>query len=126
MALRATLGPTNSCIDFHCDGGYATSTSQILLNSPSAYKGGQLCFFANDRLHFVPRPRGSLVQHPPKVLHGVTQVTEGMRKSLFIVDLTNGLGEKGVVKLTEDDVASFMAYRALVGGRKRKAVDQTK
>ena len=96
VALRATLGPTNSCIDFHCDGGYATSTSQIPLNSPSEYKGGQLCFFVNDRLHFVTRPRGSLVQHPPNVLHGVTQVTEGMRKSLFIVDVTNGLGEEGV------------------------------
>ena len=124
VALRATLGPTNSCIDFHCDGGYATSTSQIPLNSPSEYKGGQLCFFVNDRLHFVPRPRGSLVQHPPRVLHGVTQVTEGMRKSLFIVDLANGLGEKGVVELTDDVVASFLAHRALVGGRKRKAVDQ--
>ena len=27
-------------------------------------------------------------------------MTEGMRKSLFIVDLVNGLGEKGVVALT--------------------------
>ena len=31
-----------------------------------------------------------------------------------------------IVKLTEDDVASFLAYRALVGGRKLKAVDQMK
>ena len=75
VALRATRGPTNSCIDFHCDGGYATSTSQIPLNSPAEYKGGQICFFVNDHLHFVPRPLGSLVQHPPNVLHGVTQVT---------------------------------------------------
>eukprot|EP00984_Skeletonema_dohrnii_P005681 scaffold2005_cov115-Skeletonema_dohrnii-CCMP3373.AAC.2 len=127
VALRATRGPTNSCIDFHCDGGYATSTSQIPLNSPAEYKGGQICFFVNDHLHFVPRPLGSLVQHPPNVLHGVTQVTEGTRKSLFIVDQYNGLGENGVVELTSDDVASFLAHRALVDGRKRKAVvDLTK
>ena len=127
VALRATRGPTNSCIDFHCDGGYATSTSQIPLNSPAEYKGGQICFFVNDHLHFVPRPLGSLVQHPPNVLHGVTQVTEGTRKSLFIVDQYNGLGENGVVELTSDDVASFVAHRALVAGMKRTpVVDLTK
>jgi len=117
VALRATRGPTNSCIDFHCDGIYASSTSQMPLNSPTEYKGGQICFFVNDQLHFVPRPIGSLVQHPRNVLHGVTQVTEGMRKSLFIVDRDNGLGEGGVVVLSSDDVASFLAYRALVAGR---------
>eukprot|EP00984_Skeletonema_dohrnii_P002182 scaffold749_cov90-Skeletonema_dohrnii-CCMP3373.AAC.7 len=116
VALRATRGPTNSCIDFHCDGIYASSTSQIPLNSPTEYKGGQICFFVNDQLHFVPRPIGSLVQHPPKVLHGVTQVTEGMRKSLFIVDESNGLGEGGVVVLSSEDIASFLAHRALAAG----------
>ena len=127
VALRATRGPTNSCIDFHCDGGYATSTSQIPLNPPTEYEGGQICFFVNDQLHFVPRQQGSLVQHPPSVLHGVTQVTEGMRKSLFIVDISNGLGENGVVNLTDDDVTSFSAHRAVVAGRKRKRiVDLTK
>ena len=112
LALRMTKGPTKSCIDFHCDGGYATSTSQIPLNPASEYKGGALCFFVNDQLHEVPRPRGSLVQHPPHVLHGVTSVTEGTRKSLFIVDKTNGLGEKGVITLTSDHVVSFLAQRA--------------
>mmetsp|Transcript_39199 Transcript_39199/g.71800 ORF Transcript_39199/g.71800 Transcript_39199/m.71800 type:complete len:439 (-) Transcript_39199:85-1401(-) len=112
IALRMTRGPTNSCIDFHCDGGYATSTSQIALNPPSEYKGGTLCFFVNDQLHQVPRQRGSLIQHPPQVLHGVTSVAEGTRKSLFIVDQANGLGEKGVVELTSDHVVSFLATRA--------------
>ena len=112
VALRMTRGPTNSCIDFHCDGGYASSTSQIPLNPPSEYNGGQLYFFVNDQLHSVPRPAGSLVQHPPQVLHGVTSVTEGTRKSLFIVDSSNGLGERGVVQLTSDDVVSFLAKRA--------------
>jgi len=125
IALRMTKGPTNSCIDFHCDGGYATSTSQIPLNSPLEYKGGKLVFFVNNKLHEIPRKRGSLVQHPPKVMHAVTSVTQGVRKSLFIVDQTNGIGGHGVVKLTSEHVVSFLAHRASqpsnasTGGRKR-------
>jgi hypothetical protein len=120
VALRMTRGPTNNCIDFHCDGGYATSTSQIPLNSPSEYSGGQLCFFVNDQLQFVPRPRGSLVQHPPSVLHGVTAVTEGTRKSLFIVDQHNGLGENGVVELSLDDVVYFLAAHRALGKKSQR------
>ena len=56
----------------------------------------------------VPRKAGSLVQHPPNVLHGVTSVTEGERKSLFIVDVKNGLGSGGVVELTLDHIDSFL------------------
>jgi len=108
VALRLTKGPTNSCINFHTDGAYATSTSQIPLNSTSEYKGGQLCFFVNDHIQMVPRKAGSLVQHPPNVLHGVTSVTEGERKSLFIVDVNNGLGYGGVVTLTLDHIDSFL------------------
>ena len=107
-ALRMTKA-SNNCISFHCDGAYATSTSQIPLNDPSEYKGGKLCYFVNDQLHFVPRTPGSLVQHPPRVLHGVTRVTEGTRKSFFIVDSKNGLGDKDVVQLKADTIVSFLA-----------------
>jgi hypothetical protein len=107
IALRMTRGPTNTCIDFHCDGGYATSTSQIPLNSADEYGGGRLCFFVNDTLHVLPRPAGSLTQHPPRVLHGVTAVTEGTRKSLFIVDESNGLGQTGVVGLIPEFMSSW-------------------
>ena len=111
IALRMTKGPTNSCIDFHCDGGYASSTSQIPLNSMSEYDGGIICFFVKDELYMVSRVPGSLVQHPPNVLHGVTSVTRGTRKSLFIVDKSNGLGEGGVIKLTSDHINAFLAQR---------------
>jgi hypothetical protein len=50
IALRMTRGPTNACIGFHCDGGYATATCQVALNPNTAYKGGRLCFFVNDSL----------------------------------------------------------------------------
>ena len=52
-ALRMTKA-SNNCITFHCDGGYATSTSQIPLNDPSEYKGGKLCYFVNDQLALCP------------------------------------------------------------------------
>ena len=68
------------CINFHCDGGYATSTTQIALNDPSEYKGGAICFFVNDNIHMIPQMKGSMVQHARHVLHGVTSVTEGTRK----------------------------------------------
>jgi ubiquitin len=108
IALRMTRGPTNTCIDFHCDGGYATSTSQIPLNSSDEYGGGRLCFFVDDTLHVLLRSAGSLMQHPLRVLHGVTAVTEGTRKSLFIVDESNSLGQTGVVRLRREHMPSWL------------------
>jgi hypothetical protein len=107
IALRMTRGPTHACIDFHCDGETATSTSQIALNIPTEYAGGRLCFYVNLELHFLERPMGSLVQHSPKVLHGVTHLTQGTRKSLFVVDHYNGLGEDGVIDVTMENVEAF-------------------
>ena len=42
VALRMTTGPTNACISFHCDGSYASSTSQIALNDPAEYDDWKL------------------------------------------------------------------------------------
>ena len=121
-ALRMTKASHN-CINFHCDGYYASSTSQIPLNEPAEYKGGKLCYFVNDQLHFVPRTPGSLVQHPPGVLHGVTRVTEGTRKSFFIVDSKNGLGDNGVVQLQADTIISFLASMSKKRDCKPSAAD---
>ncbi|GAX25014.1 hypothetical protein FisN_2Lh298 [Fistulifera solaris] len=111
VALRMTNGPTNACINFHCDGPYATSTSQIALNDPSKYAGGRLVYFVNDVLHVPERPVGSLVQHPSSVLHGVTSLRSGTRKSLFVVDTTNGLGEGGVVEVSSAHVEGFLRWK---------------
>jgi hypothetical protein len=43
----------------------------------------------------------------------VTSVIEGVRKSLFIVDRMNGLGEGGYYNLTNEDISSFLAQREL-------------
>jgi len=121
MALRMTRGPSGACIDFHCDGGYATGTVQIALNSTDDYEGGRLLFFVNDALHDLQnRPPGSVVQHPPRVLHGVSAMIKGTRKSLFIVDQTNGLGEDAVVKIEEEHVDGFLDSIKKAAGTKRK------
>jgi len=112
IALRMTRGPSNACINFHCDGGYATGTVQIALNDDAEYSGGRLCFFVNDRLEVLDRPAGSVCQHPRKVLHAVTALTEGTRKSLFVLDQTNGLGEDGVVQVTGQHVQAFVDVQA--------------
>ena len=84
IALRRTEGPVDGCIDFHCDGSYATKTVQIALNDESEYVGGRLCFVepkpgGNPVLTVVERPAGTLTCHPAKVLHGVTKLHSGVR-----------------------------------------------
>ena len=107
IALRMTRSPTKACIGFHCDGGYATGTVQIALNEETDYKGGRLCFFVSGHLFVLTRPAGSVVQHPKDVLHAVTTLTDGTRKSLFVVDEANGLGENGVIDVTLEHVRAF-------------------
>lgn len=116
IALRMTKGPTNACIAFHTDGHSHNqcdaSTSQIALNSPGEYEGGQLCFFVNNKVDFLIRPIGSLVQHSGKVLHGVTNLISGTRKSLFIVDDSNELGYRDdVITPNAADAHEFLNTR---------------
>ena len=109
IVLRMTRGPTNACIDFHCDGDYARSSTQITLNSEEEYEGANLCFFVKDQLTILRRPRGSLSQHYPKVLHGVTTLLSGCRKSLFVLDDINGKYDKDVFLLSQMDISCFLA-----------------
>lgn len=111
LAIRMTKANDN-CIDFQCDGGYASYTVQIPINDPTEYEGGSLVFYVNDHFHFVPRPVGSVCIHPSHVIHGVTRVVKGVRKSLFVVDYSNGLGAKDVIEVTADDIVGFIAAKA--------------
>jgi hypothetical protein len=109
LAFRRTEGPTHACINFHCDGPYATSTVQIALNDENDYSGGRLVFYNSAKGLYIPRRlKGSMTRHRPNILHAVTPVLEGVRKSLFIVDRSNGLGEKGVYHIGEEDVNTFV------------------
>ena len=55
--------------------------------------------------------RGKFSRVESHYLHGVTSVAEGTRKSLFIVDSKNGLGDPDIVELTSDDIVLFLAQR---------------
>jgi hypothetical protein len=81
------------------------------LNDPTEYVGGRLVYFVNDILHVLERPVGSLVQHPPEVLHRVTCLTSGTRKSLFVVDTKNGLGEDGVLVVSNAHMKGFRRWK---------------
>lgn len=108
IALRMTRGPTDACIAFHCDGAYAISTSQIALNPESEYEGGRLCFYSGGELTVLSRQPGSLSTHPRLVLHGVTTLVHGTRKSLFVLDETNQLGHD-VTMVTVEHVTDFLS-----------------
>eukprot|EP00927_Polykrikos_kofoidii_P070726 TRINITY_DN67124_c0_g1_i1.p1 TRINITY_DN67124_c0_g1~~TRINITY_DN67124_c0_g1_i1.p1 ORF type:complete len:382 (-),score=52.30 TRINITY_DN67124_c0_g1_i1:34-1179(-) len=112
IVLRTTRGPSNACINFHCDGPYATGTVQIALNNQSEYSGGRLCFFVNNQLFDLDRAAGSVCQHPRGVLHAVTALTEGTRNSLFVIDEANGQGDHGIVDATDTDVQAFLDANA--------------
>ena len=91
---------------------------QIALNGTTDYEGGRLCFFQcpdakyplGNLIILDERPAGSMCRHRRDVLHAVTALTSGTRKSLFVVDSSNGLGEGegGVVHVKESDVQSFL------------------
>ena len=45
------------------------------------------------------------------VLHAATNLTAGVRKSLFVVDHGNGLGEGSVVQVNEGHIWDFVGAR---------------
>jgi hypothetical protein len=121
FALRMTRGPTRGT-PWHCGrtgtSKTETGTVHIALNEPSEYEGGRLCFFVNDQVTELERPAGSVCQYPPDVLHGVTRLTEGTRKSLYVVDAgscTESSADQFTPSftrtVTSDDLAAFAEHR---------------
>jgi len=107
IVLRRT-SPTQGCLPWHVDGAYSRCVVQYTLNNDTSFKGGKLCFFADDSGLFVPkRPAGTITVHE-KELHAVTKLLSGVRYVLFVVDVLNGLGEESanIVTLTKKDVDS--------------------
>lgn len=100
------------CIDFHTDGMYSSKTVQITLNGDETYKGGRLTFYAPDTGLDIPkRTAGTLTMHPRQMLHGVSRLEEGVRYSLFVVDSSNGLGEKDVYRIGAKDLEWLRVMR---------------
>lgn len=54
----------------------------IQLSEPDDYEGGDLEFMINDKTIIAPREKGSLIIFPSFVMHRVTPITKGVRKSI--------------------------------------------
>ncbi len=73
----------------HSDDGYDFNlfrklSISIQLSDPKDYEGGDLCFYRN-HLHepvLAPKEKGTLIIFPSFVIHEVTPVISGLRKSL--------------------------------------------
>ena len=72
--------------DWHCDTGKMAQPRKISLtlqlSEPSAYEGGDLLLEVGAGPTRAHKARGTLVAFPSYVLHRVTPVTSGIRKSL--------------------------------------------
>ena len=73
----------------HSDDGYKYNlfrklSLSIQLSDESEYQGGELLFyrFSKKNPAVAPKGKGTLILFPSYVLHEVTPVTEGLRKSL--------------------------------------------
>jgi PKHD-type hydroxylase len=73
----------------HSDDGYSFNlfrklSVSIQLSNPEEYEGGELKFYRNS-LHessIAPKEKGTVIIFPSYVIHEVTPVTSGLRKSL--------------------------------------------
>ena len=77
----------SSVVPFHSDHAYRVM--QIPLNDH--YKGGDLVFATIDGFQVPKRPAGSFTLHTQGVVHAVTQLTQGVRKSLFLVNTKDNI-----------------------------------
>jgi hypothetical protein len=80
--IRKVLG-NNSLIDFHKD--YSKRTMKIALNETSEYKGGDLIYLTDGKVHRPEQLQGSVTIHNNDIIHGVTPIVKGERYSLFVL-----------------------------------------
>lgn len=56
----------------------------LQLTDPAEYDGCDLQFFGNRQMESAPRMRGTVIVFPSYILHRVTPITRGTRKSLVV------------------------------------------
>ncbi len=61
---------------------YRKLSATIQLSDPQDYEGGDLEFMINDKTITAPRIKGALIIFPSFLMHRVTPITKGVRKSL--------------------------------------------
>ncbi len=86
-------GPEGGHFDWHKDYGRDAGdptqeprklTLSLQLSDASEYKGCDLQIRAGNLIDIAPRARGTLVAFPANVLHQVTPIESGVRRSLVI------------------------------------------
>lgn len=86
-------GPEGGHFDWHKDYGRDPSdpareprklTLSLQLSDPSEYDGCELQVRAGHKIDIAPKARGALVAFPANVLHQVTPITRGQRRSLVV------------------------------------------
>ena len=75
--------------DWHIDKGNLNSSPRkltmiIQLSDPSEYEGGELEFLITDKPNVAQKAKGMIYTFPSWVLHRVTPVTSGIRKSIVV------------------------------------------
>jgi predicted 2-oxoglutarate/Fe(II)-dependent dioxygenase YbiX len=65
---------------------YSLETIQVALNDEAEYNGGRLVYATQDgQLHKPPRSAGFATWHDHSIVHGVTELTSGVRYGLFLI-----------------------------------------
>ena len=71
-------------ISFHTD--YSLKTMQVALNDEDEYGGGRLTFLTSNRgLECPHRAAGTITIHGNDIVHGVSELTSGVRYGLFFI-----------------------------------------
>lgn len=71
--------------DAHIDGNINSNRKlsfSVLLSDPSEYEGGDLIIYEGKSPMIIPKKRGMITFFPSNVLHEVTPVTKGVRRSI--------------------------------------------
>jgi len=74
--------------DWHVDQGDLAKRRKLSLSlqlsDPSQYEGCELQLHASNSIEVAPKTRGTLIAFPSYVLHRVTPITRGVRKSIVV------------------------------------------
>ncbi len=86
-ALQLMHYGLNDLFNWHLDFGPGPSSGRKLsltvqLSDPDDYEGGDLEFRINEKAVKAPRTKGTVVVFPSFIMHRVTPVTKGERKSI--------------------------------------------
>jgi PKHD-type hydroxylase len=82
------IGGEGSRYDWHVDQGRTPRRRKLSLilqlSAPTDYEGCDLQIHASSQIDTAPKSRGTLIAFPSYVLHRVTPITTGVRKSLVM------------------------------------------